>query len=145
MGWQSDDLTVLTEDTCLVSSRLSTPRTGPWVPLRSSSPSRLAKAGSGGGLRLSAQQTDKPLLLMSPGQGKCPGQAQRLCGSPQEQGSRERKYQITYFKKIFLMWTIFKVFIECVTILLLFYGLAFWLRGMWDLRSLTRDRTYTGR
>ena len=32
------------------------------------------------------------------------------------------------------MWTIFKVFIECVTILLLFYVLVFWLR-MWDLRS----------
>ena len=41
------------------------------------------------------------------------------------------------------MWTIFKVFIELVTILLLFYALVFWLRGMWDLRSLTRDRTRT--
>ena len=29
------------------------------------------------------------------------------------------------------MWTIFKVFIEFVTILFLFY--AFWPRGMWDL------------
>ena len=93
--------------TCLVSSSLSTPRAGPWVPLQSSSPSRLAKAGSGGGLQLSAPQTDKPLLLMSPGQGKSSGQAQRLCESPQGQGSRERKYQITFKKNIFLMWTIF--------------------------------------
>ena len=30
-----------------------------------------------------------------------------------------------FFKDYFLMWTIFKVFIECVTILLLFYVLAF--------------------
>ena len=29
------------------------------------------------------------------------------------------------------MWTIFKVFIEFVTILFLFY--VFWPRGMWDL------------
>ena len=38
-----------------------------------------------------------------------------------------------------LMWTIFKVFIEFVTILLLFHVLVFWPRGMWDLSSLTRD------
>ena len=43
----------------------------------------------------------------------------------------------------FLMWTIFKVFIEFVTILLLFYVLVFWLRGTWDLSSLTRDQTHT--
>ena len=30
------------------------------------------------------------------------------------------------------MWTIFKVFIEFVTILLLFYVLVFWPWGMWD-------------
>ena len=41
------------------------------------------------------------------------------------------------------MWTIFKVFIEFVTILLLFYALVFWPQGMWDLSSLTRDRTRT--
>ena len=43
------------------------------------------------------------------------------------------------------MWTIFKVFIEFATILLLFYGLLlwvfffffFWPRGMRDLTSLT--------
>ena len=41
------------------------------------------------------------------------------------------------------MWTIFKVFLEFVTILLLFYTSVFWLQGMWDLRSPTRDRTCT--
>ena len=44
------------------------------------------------------------------------------------------------FFAFFLMWTIFlKVFIEFVTILLLFYVLVFWLRGMWDLSSPTRN------
>ena len=33
-----------------------------------------------------------------------------------------------YFFKIFFMWTIFKVFIEFVTILLWFYVLVFWLQ-----------------
>ena len=32
-----------------------------------------------------------------------------------------------------LMWTIFKVFIEFVTVLLLFYVLVFWPQGMWLL------------
>ena len=41
------------------------------------------------------------------------------------------------------MWTIFKVFIECVTILLLFYILVFWPRGMWYLCYPTRDGTLT--
>ena len=41
------------------------------------------------------------------------------------------------------MWTISKVFIEFVTILLLFYVLVFWLGGMWDLSSPTRDQTRT--
>ena len=40
-----------------------------------------------------------------------------------------------------LTWAIFKVFIEFVTILLLFYVLVFWPHGMWDLSSLTRDGT----
>ena len=43
----------------------------------------------------------------------------------------------------FLMWTIFKVFIEFVTILLLFPVLDFWLWGMWDLSSLTWCQTCT--
>ena len=33
------------------------------------------------------------------------------------------------------MWIIFKVFIEFVTKLLLFFVLAFWPPGMWDLSS----------
>ena len=36
-----------------------------------------------------------------------------------------------------------KVFIEFVTILLLFYVLVFWPRGLWDLSSPTRDQTQT--
>ena len=53
---------------------------------------------------------------------------------------------LKFFKKMiffFLMWTIFKVFIECVTILLLFYVLFFWQRGMGDLCYPTRDGTLT--
>ena len=38
-----------------------------------------------------------------------------------------------FFLKIFLMWIIFKVFIEFVTILLLLDVLGFWPRGVWDL------------
>ena len=38
----------------------------------------------------------------------------------------------------------FKAFIEFVTILLLlFYVLVFWSRGIWDLSFPTRDRTCT--
>ena len=37
------------------------------------------------------------------------------------------------------MLTIFKVFIEFVTILLLFYVLALWPRGMWDISTPTKD------
>ena len=36
------------------------------------------------------------------------------------------------------MWALFKVFIEFVTTLLLFYVLVFWSRGMRDLSSPTR-------
>ena len=43
----------------------------------------------------------------------------------------------------FLKQNIFKVFIEFVTVLLLFYVLGFWPQGMWDLISLTKDRTHT--
>ena len=47
-----------------------------------------------------------------------------------------------FFFKIlfFLMRTIFKVFIELITILLLFYILVFWLQGMC---SSTRDQIFT--
>ena len=50
------------------------------------------------------------------------------------------------FKRLFfffLMWTIFKVLVEFVTISLPFYVLVFWPRGTWDLNSLSRDRTGT--
>ena len=42
------------------------------------------------------------------------------------------------------MWAMFKVFTVFVTIWLLFFMfLFFWPWGMWDLSSLTRDRTHT--
>ena len=50
------------------------------------------------------------------------------------------------FLKIFLMWTIFKVFIESVTIFLpLFFFVCFFFLAMRhvDLSSLTRDQTHT--
>ena len=46
------------------------------------------------------------------------------------------------FLKIFLMFTIFKVFAKLVAILLLFHDLVFWLQSMWDLSSVTRDWTH---
>ena len=46
-----------------------------------------------------------------------------------------------FFLKIFLTWTILKVFAEFVTILFLFYDLVFWQGGVQELRSRTRDRT----
>ena len=46
---------------------------------------------------------------------------------------------VIYVRVICLMCTIFKVFTEFVTILLLFYVLVFWPQGMWDLSSPTRD------
>ena len=55
----------------------------------------------------------------------------------------EKCYQVVFFYDFFLIWTIFKVFIEFVAVLLLFYVVVFWPGGLWDLRSLTRDRTRT--
>ena len=46
------------------------------------------------------------------------------------------------FLKIFLMFTIFKVFVKFIVVLLLFHDLVFWLQIMWDLSSLTRDWTH---
>ena len=43
----------------------------------------------------------------------------------------------------FLMWTIFKVFTEFVTVLLLFYVLVFGPQGMWNPSSPTRARDWT--
>ena len=41
------------------------------------------------------------------------------------------------------MWIILKVFIEFVTILLLFYDLVFWLQGMWDPSTPTTEQTHS--
>ena len=49
------------------------------------------------------------------------------------------EFSMSLIQIFFLRWIIFKVFIEFVTILLLFYVLVFWLQGMWDLSSPTRD------
>ena len=38
------------------------------------------------------------------------------------------------------MWTIFKVFIEFVTILFRLYILVFWPPAMWDLNSGSEDQ-----
>ena len=48
-----------------------------------------------------------------------------------------------FFFKIFFDVDHLKIFVEFVTILLLFYVLFFWLRGMWDLSSSARDQTHT--
>ena len=50
------------------------------------------------------------------------------------------QHDSTCFFFTVLLWTIFKVFIKSVTVLILFFQvLAFWPRGMWDLISLARD------
>ena len=54
--------------------------------------------------------------------------------------SKQHRFLFNFF---FLMWIIFKVFIEFATILLLFYVLVFWFQGMRDVSSSTRDRTHT--
>ena len=48
-----------------------------------------------------------------------------------------------FFKDFFFECEPFLVFIEFVIVLLLFYILFFWLWGMWNLNSLTRDETFT--
>ena len=45
---------------------------------------------------------------------------------------RKERNDYIFFKDFF-MWTIFKVFIDFVTILLLFYILVFWSSDTWDL------------
>ena len=44
---------------------------------------------------------------------------------------------------LFLMWAIFKDFLEFDTILLPLYVLVFWLRGRWDLGYPTTDQSHT--
>ena len=63
----------------------------------------------------------------------------RLCSwEPVTSGSWGKSHDLSesqfpfvseFFKTIFLMWTIFKVCMEFVTILLLLYSLGFWLQG----------------
>ena len=49
-----------------------------------------------------------------------------------------------FFSRFFFwMWTIFKVFIEFVTILLLCYFLVVWPWSRWDLTSLDSNQTHT--
>ena len=48
-----------------------------------------------------------------------------------------------FFLRFFKMWIIFKVFVEFVTILLVFYVLGFCLQGMWDLNCPARNQTCT--
>ena len=48
-----------------------------------------------------------------------------------------------HYLKYFFDMGYFKVFIEFVTILLLFYVLVFWLRGMWGLSSTTKNQPCT--
>ena len=55
----------------------------------------------------------------------------------------KREVFVCVFVFVFLMWLICKVLIEFVTISLLFYVFVFWLQGMWDLNSLTRDQPRT--
>ena len=50
----------------------------------------------------------------------------------------EQKQNFDYFG-FFDVDEFFKVFIEFVTVFLLFYVLIFWLQGMWALSFLTRD------
>ena len=49
-------------------------------------------------------------------------------------------YRLLIFYKYFLIWTVFKVFIEFVTVLLLCHVLVFGPGAMWNLSSLLRDR-----
>ena len=46
-----------------------------------------------------------------------------------------------FFFFFFLVWTVFNVFIEFITILLLFYVWVFLAQGVWNLSPLTRDGT----
>ena len=56
-------------------------------------------------------------------------------------GEGEEIYPSYSFFKIFffLCEPFFKVFTEFTTIVLPFYVLVLWLRGMWDLHSPTKD------
>ena len=64
--------------------------------------------------------------------------------NPKSYGPASHVFLNCFFKIFFfLMWTIFKVFVEFITILLLFHVLVLWLWGMWDLSSSAREGTHT--
>ena len=84
---------------------------------------------------LSIQSVCNTLHLLIPNSHSVPPPLPPL---PWQHKSRQTLFLL--FKDFFfLIWTIFKVFIEFVTILPLLYVLGFWPRGTWDLSSLTRD------
>ena len=58
-------------------------------------------------------------------------------------GIQQRNSVIYVSLKFFLMWIIFKVFVEFVMVLLLLYVLVFWPWGMWAVSFLIRDRICT--
>ena len=58
-------------------------------------------------------------------------------------GDPELKCVPFLFLRFYFMRSIFKVFLEFVTILLLLYVLVFWPQRVWDLSSLTGDWTHT--
>ena len=69
-----------------------------------------------------------------------------ICGWPWTKGapslcSNFAMYPMRSFHHIFSMWTIFKVFVEFVTILFLLYVSIFQPQGMWDHSSPARDQT----
>ena len=72
--------------------------------------------------------------------------ADSLTSEPPGKPNQTEVFFLSFF---FLMWTIFNIFIEFVTILLLCYlfvrllVLDFWPWGMWNLISLNKDQTHT--
>ena len=53
-----------------------------------------------------------------------------------DSGNPSQMFFLSFF---FLLWMIFKIFIEFAIILLLFYVLVFLPQCIWDLSSLIRD------
>ena len=71
----------------------------------------------------------------NPLQYSCPG-------NPTDRGAWQATVHGVTKSQTGLKWlSIFKVCIEFVTILFLFYILVFWLQAMWNLSSLTRNWT----
>ena len=124
-----------------------------FVSVRGLSPA--AASGGHSSSRCVGLSLSRPLLLRSKG-SRCSGSAvvahgpscSAACGIFPDQGSNPCPLHWQADSQPLRhqgspVCTIFKVFIECVTVLLLFYVLVFWPQGMWDLSSLTRDQTCT--